>query len=34
MGVGWGGSMGCGSVGGWIGRGNKIWSEINKYINF
>jgi hypothetical protein len=23
---GWGGGMGCGAVGGWMGVGNKIWS--------
>jgi hypothetical protein len=29
----WGGGMGCGTVRGWMGGGNEIWSvKINKLI--
>jgi hypothetical protein len=32
MGVWWGGGVGCGAVGGWMGAGNGIWSVKNKLI--
>jgi hypothetical protein len=28
--VGWGGDLGCGAVGGWMGGGNGIWSIKNE----
>ena len=31
-GIRWGGSVGCGAVGGWMGAGNGIWSIKNKLI--